>query len=420
MSNNQLLSADYWQTRWPIALAAAYLLLLPFARLAEIPLILLALAAPWLLWQQRGQARWRELLPVSILFCGFWLPMLISSIDSFASEKSLVQTVAALRFLAAAISLQLLLRTTVQQRYLLMILAAIIAFWIIDVLIQVVSGVNLLGFSANTQRLGGIFADDIWFFGPTLAMLSPLLLEWAWYKSNKLYILGLLTLLSLAVLLAGMRAGWLLIPIITAIYAWRFIRLRRQKAVKLLAIYAAIVCLSAVIVVEKSDIVQQRLIQTQQLLQADEAAVQFALSERIGIWKTSWRMIKAHSINGVGVRAFPVAYGHFSDSDDPQLLKGDSTRGSRHAHNLWLEALTDCGLIGFFGLTLFVLYLLVSYKNASLAQRTIAFPFLFSLGLVLFPLNSHFSLYGTFLSSTLWWLTGLYLAALHTDDSSVS
>ena len=405
-----------WKKLLPVFLAASYLLLLPFARMAEVPLVLLALSSPWLLWQQRGQQYWPKLMPVTVLFLAFWLPMLASSFDSYTSEKSWIQTIAAIRFLAAAISLQLLLRTSQQHRQLLLLLGGFIGFWIIDVLIQVVTGINLLGFTANTQRLGGIFGDDIWFFGPTLAMLSPLLLEWAWQRQNKAWLSGFLIVLSLAVLLAGMRAGWLLLPIITSIYVWRFIRLHGRKTFRLLSICAFISAVLALVAVQQSEIVQQRLAQTQQILQGGEAAAQFALSERMGIWKTSWRMLKKHPFNGAGVRAFPVAYSTFSDPDDPQLLKGDTNRGSRHPHNLWLEAITDCGLIGFIGLGIFSLYLLIYYFKAPISKRVLAFPFLFCLVLILFPLNSHFSLYGTFLSSTIWWLVGLFLSALHVSE----
>ncbi len=42
------------------------------------------------------------------------------------------------------------------------------------------------------------------------------------------------------------------------------------------------------------------------------------------------------------------------------------------------------------------------------AQRQEAFPFALALVLILFPVNSHFAVYGTYLSSLIWVLAGLW------------
>jgi hypothetical protein len=45
-------------------------------------------------------------------------------------------------------------------------------------------------------------------------------------------------------------------------------------------------------------------------------------------------------------------------------------------------------------------------------RRNEAFPFALALALVLFPLNSHFALFGTYLSSLIWVLFGLWAACI--------
>jgi hypothetical protein len=48
-------------------------------------------------------------------------------------------------------------------------------------------------------------------------------------------------------------------------------------------------------------------------------------------------------------------------------------------------------------------------------ERREAFPFALAVFLILFPLNSHFAIYGTYTSSLIWFLVGLWSAALRHD-----
>jgi O-antigen ligase len=407
-----------WQVMLPVALLAGYLLLLPFSRMSELPFALLALSAPWLLWQQRHALHSdptlrRDLQLILWLGLAWCAPMLLSTIDSVTPAKSWTQSLAALRLPLFAVSVMLLLNTARQWSWLSVALATTIGFWVVDGLMQAASGQNLLGMTANEQRLGGIFGGKIWYFGTTLAMLSPLLLEPLWRRSNRLWFLAGLLLTVLVVLLAGMRAGWLLLPLIVIIYGWRWLRsLPRQRWPQWLL--AALLLGSGVLwLASQSDIVQQRWDSSLAALQADTDGLQTATTQRWLIWQTSLRMIAANPLNGVGVRGFPHAYPDYAATDDPQLYRLDGAwRGNRHPHHFWLEALTDCGLIGLLGLLMFMLLLLRSWRQADAAGRTHATAFFFSLLLILFPLNTHYALYGTFMSTLIWWLLAMALAAL--------
>ena len=55
----------------------------------------------------------------------------------------------------------------------------------------------------------------------------------------------------------------------------------------------------------QSDIVQQRWHSSLALLRTDTNSLQTATTQRWLIWQNSLRMIAAHPLNGVGVRAFP-------------------------------------------------------------------------------------------------------------------
>jgi len=407
-----------WQALLPVALLAGYLLLLPFSRMSELPFALLALSAPWLLWRQRHALRsdlaLRRNLQL-ILWLGLaWIgPMLLSAFDAVTPAKSWTQSLAALRLPMFAVSVMLLVNSARQWSWLSVALAMTIGFWVIDGLMQAASGQNLLGMAANEQRLGGIFGSKIWYFGPTLAMLSPLLLEPLWWRSNRLWFLAGLVLTVLVVLLAGMRAGWLLLPLIVSIYGWRWLRtLPRQRWPQWLL--AALLLGAGVLwLASQSEIVQQRWDSSLAALEADTDGLQTATTQRWLIWQTSLRMIAANPVNGVGVRGFPRAYPDYAKTDDPQVYVLDGElRGNRHPHHFWLETLTDCGLIGLLGLFMFMLLLLRSWQQADAVGRMHATACFFALLLILFPLNTHYALYGTFMSSLIWWLLAMALAAL--------
>ena len=97
---------------WPAWLIVSFFALLPFRRLSEIPLSLLALSLLFLLRQEAYRARVRSLLPLVLpLFLCFWIPMVASSFDSFLPEKSWSTSLAAIRYLMAALSIGVLLYT---------------------------------------------------------------------------------------------------------------------------------------------------------------------------------------------------------------------------------------------------------------------------------------------------------------------
>ena len=95
-----------FETEWASWLAVAFIALLPFSRLAEIPLSIFAVSLAFLARSADDRARIRNAASFVLpLFLCFWLPVLFSSFDSFDLQKSWVQSIASLRFLAAALAI---------------------------------------------------------------------------------------------------------------------------------------------------------------------------------------------------------------------------------------------------------------------------------------------------------------------------
>ncbi len=403
------------QSEWPSVLAVAFIALLPFARLSEIPLSLFALSLPFLARSidYRRQIRSAAALVVPLYLC-YWLPMVFSSVDAVDPGKSWVQTLVSLRFPAAALSMAVLLRPPSARWRVLRWTALVLLFWAVDGFVQLLFGNDLFGIAMHPDRLNALFIKKYQFFGPTLAMLSPIALEyarrqwppWAWALT--------FTLLLGAVLISGMRAGWLTMAIVLVTYAALMVqrenRELRRTMLSVPVLLVVVVGMSYLV----SPMFQQRLEITRDIFKGTELAVDRASSERLPIFRAAWNMYRAEPINGVGVRGFSTAYIDFAEANDPHIRKSGGARGATHAHNVVLEVMSDTGTIGLIGLLTGFVLAWRRWRVATPAGRQESFPYVLSLALILFPLNSHFAIYGTYTSSLIWFLVGLW-AASHRD-----
>jgi O-antigen ligase len=400
-------------TDWPSWLTVSFFALLPFSRLAEIPLSALALCLPFLARSAENRQRIRHVSTIIVpIFLCFWLPMVFSSFDSYMPQKSWTSSVAALRFLAAALSIAVLLRADSARWRVVRWTSFMLVFWAVDGFVQLIFGNDLFGIAMNPDRLNAMFIQKYQFFGPTLAMLSPLLLEharrrwptWAW--------VGAFTLTLGAVLIAGMRAGWLIMGLVLLVYMWLMLRPENRTLRKASLSIPAFVITAIIGSYLVSPLFQARLEQSMVITQGSQAAISAASNLRMPIFKTSLVMYKAHPVNGVGVRAYPRAYMEYAAPDDVHIQNSGGKSGATHAHNLVLEVMADTGTLGLAAMFAGFVLVLRFWNNMTPARRIEAFPFALALALVLFPLNSHFALYGTYMSSLIWILFGLWAACI--------
>lgn len=407
------------QTDWPCWLAVSFFALLPFGRLAEIPLSIFALSLPFLARSAEHRQRISQIsvFVVPVFLC-FWLPMVLSSFDSYLPQKSWGSSIAALRFLAAALSMAVLLRADSARWRVIRWTSFLLVFWAIDGFIQLIFGQDIFGVAMHPDRLNALFVQNYQFFGPTLAMLSPLLLEharrewpsWAWVAA--------FTLTLGAVLIAGMRSGWLLMGLVLVVYMWLMFRQENRELRKVSLSIPVFVITTIIGSYLISPLFQARLDQSLALQQGSQAELDAASSYRLPIFETSLEMFKAHPVNGVGVRAFPRAYMDYAAADDIHIQRSGGKSGGIHAHNLVLEVMADTGSIGLLAMVVGFVLVLRLWRRMKPARRYEAFPFALALALMLFPFNSHFALYGTYMSSLIWILFGLWAASIETDPVS--
>jgi O-antigen ligase len=404
------------QYDWGSWLAVAFIALLPFRRLSEIPLSIFAVSLAFLARSAAHRARIgsaaRFVLP---LFLCLWIPMVLSSFDSVVPQKSWMQSAAALRFLAAALALSVLLQAPSARERVLRWTAWLLLLWACDAFVQLFFGRDLFGIPMHPDRLNGLFYERYQFFGPTLAFLSPLVLEharrrwrpWGWELSFAL-LLG-------AVLISGMRAGWLAMALVVGTYMILMLRRENRELRRALLTIPALAVAVLALSYLASPLLQERLDVTRAFATGVEKVRDLSAMERLPIFRAALDMYRDHPVNGVGVRGYPYTYIDYAEPGDVHVAKSDGRYAASHAHNIVLEVMADTGTIGLAGLVLAFGFALRHRRRTTPGERRDAFPFALAVFLIVFPLNSHFAIYGTYTSSLIWFLVGLWSASLRHD-----
>ena len=199
---------------------------------------------------------------------------------------------------------------------------------------------------------------------------------WAWALSFAL-LLG-------AVLISGMRAGWLTMALVLAVYFLLMMKRENRELRKTVLTIPVIAILVLTFSYFASPLFQERLDISRAFAIGGEAAVDASSMERVPIFATALKMYTEHPVNGVGVRAFPKAYMVYAEPDDIHIRKSGGVSGALHAHNFILEVMADTGTIGLLGLLAALWFLWRHRARVSPAERHDAFPFALAVLLVLF------------------------------------
>lgn len=402
-----------------VILLVAVWALLPFGRLSEIPVLILAVSGIGVILRHRvllSKQPW--FIGLTVLSGLYFLLTLISALDSYWPQKSLLVSFGSWRFYFMGVAVLWL--TTARQHHnraglysakeltILMtrIMAIMALFWSLDAIVQAVVGYDLFARQSYPGRLTGIFGDNVK-LGPVLALMLPMVLMWTRLQQRWIRWLSLVAML-VAILLSGTRSAWLMMIFIGFLFAWQFLPKSRWQT--LLKAGLLVLVMGWVMAMLVPDF-QQRIDRSAQILTDQDNALDYALADRLPIWHSAWEMYKKHPINGVGARAFRKAYPHFAEDNDPWLAQDGV---SLQAHHWVLELMAETGTLGFvFGLALIFIYISVvknKYKHPTV------WPYATALLAAFLPVVSLYSIFSSFWSICLWWLVIVSLMGVMADD----
>lgn len=398
---------------WPATLVLAVVVLLPFGRSAEAPVVLGAIAT--LVLFARGRFDWGADAHrlVLALFACYWVPALVSGFGAVEPGRTWSTVAVTLRFLPFALFAVWALRRASAWPVVVSMIALVVMLWLLDAYVQMATG-RSLGGPAEAERLSGVFGAGNLKLGPTLAVLSPFVLLAARARFGRRGLLIAFAVLAPPILLAGSRAAWLAYALVCLLIAWHETRSKRRFALVLLVLALGVGALGA-FALRDSERFGARIERSLLALRGTEAAVDEASAGRLSIWSTALKMTAAHPLNGVGVRGFRYAYPKYAASND-RFIDTNSEVGASHAHQIVLEVLSETGLAGLACWLVGAWLALRAWKRADPPARERALAPGLALLAMCFPLNTHLAFYSAWWGLLFWWLLALYCAALAVRD----
>ena len=414
--------------RWAPAWILTYVALAFAPGYAEVVLVLGALAAitKLLLSRFRGGA---QLLSnhawalTSVLFCAYWAPELLSTVDAVDRAHAIAQTLEDLRYLPFLWLAASAVANPRGRRVTFTGLAIIVGVWTLDALLQAVTGTSPLFFGIDTikqaishhpmcsaaeteaaDRLSGVLGPCNLKLGQLLASLSPFALYAAGRRFHTLGWLVAAAAIGVVMLLAGSRASWITFALVLVLSGWRLLGWK-----KLLGVFAFGAIALAVMATGVPQ-VRERIERTLHALQADENGVDSALSGRGRIWGAAVCMVREHPINGVGARGFRDAFP--ACDPDPAQPPAWGSGPALHAHQVVLEVLSETGFIGLLLWLAGVALAWRAWRFADEAARDDARPAMLALAATVFPFNTHLAFYSTFWGGLTLLLAALYAGSL--------
>ena len=403
-----------------IGLLLAFLALMPFGGLYNVPLLVLCGLGLWCLASRPretiGDDRLRLLL---VLFLCIWLPMTIAAVDAVDPAQSWRKVASFLVFFLSGVYVLRALQRRSELRLLLIGVWVIGILWSIDASWQFLHGFNLFGFPYQGGRLAGVFHPDLK-LGIVLATVSPLFLEGARILSGRsLWIALTLIPFLAAIALSGSRSSWIVLFLVLVAYGWYLFRWAVESKVR----GGAILRVAAVGVLacgafaytfpqktsQMYELLVQRAAPAAHLLSGDAEKADAAIKARLSAWETGGRVFRDHWFNGVGPRVFREVYADYAPASDPYVSSGQVLN---FPHLLVIEIAAETGIVGLLGYVIALAVLMRRLLGMDRAQLTRGFPYWLAIVVALFPFATHLAFYSHFMAALIWWTIAISAAGL--------
>lgn len=283
----------------------------------------------------------------------------------------------------------------------------IILFVSIDLWIQFFFGKDLFGIETRTNRLSGPFGDEL-IVGSFIWKITMCIMPYIFYKlldvsfSKLKKYLGIILFLIVSVLITGERMSFLMYVFYLTLFFSLF--LLKKKNSKRLLIFFSIFILLFSFFVSKVEIVKKRYFELFDIVS------NFHGSSYGKLFVSGFELWKKNPINGVGVKNFRIECDIQLENRDPFQHPLCST----HPHNLYLEILSETGLIG---ISLFLIFLFLIYKfflnnmsKKSSETRFITYALIISFTTIIWPISTSGSFFTTWNGSFYWLFLGLLIS----------
>ena len=424
-----------WMPRWllprggvAVGSLLAFLALLPFGGLYNIPLLLLGGLGLLCLTSRRRAAFGDDgLRLLLVLFLCIWAPMAISVVDAADPIQAWRKVLGFPVFFLAGAYVVLALRRSVDLQRLLVGVWIICLFWSVDASWQFMSGFNVLGFPPDEGlgfppgelvRITGIFHPDLK-LGIVLVTVSPFVFEATRRLAGRsAWVLLALIPFFAAIVLSGGRSSWIMLLVAAGGYGWYLLRWAGEtfssRAVLRVAAVGVLACgvLASTLpnaAGQMQEVLIKRAMAVVDLARRDRQVLDESLVARLALWESAGHMFRDHWLNGVGPRGFRKIHPDYAPAHDPYVRGG---RTQNHPHMLVLEIAAETGVVGLLGYLVALAVLMRRFLDMDRRMLAFGFPYLLACAVVLFPFVTHLAFYAHFMGALIWWTIAIAISGL--------
>ncbi len=250
--------------------------------------------------------------------------------------KSLIGSISLIGYLILFLSILFMLDDSEAfKKNFTLILLSLTIFVIIDLIIQYYFKSDIFGYevsSSHGYRLSGPFGDELvpGSFLSKLLFLGSIFLVIK--RINNFYILIYLSIASFIIVLTNERSASIMFA--SGLFIFVFLSLRSIK-IKLLSIFFLMLCFYSVFSLNNE--LKKHFIEIPIKYLND--------NHHLAHFQTSIEIFKDHKISGAGLKNFRI----LCDDQKYENIKSKyvDNRCATHVHNIYLEILSETGLIGF-------------------------------------------------------------------------
>ena len=380
----------------------------------------------------------------------FWL--IISSFFAYNEDLALSRSISWIRFVIFAASLQFFFLDNKKFRNRMMIFIFIGIIYVnIEMFVEYFTGFSfyskilehqfgMWGFSGGGNRLSGPFKDApksgiylVYFLFPALIGMAKLIKHRLSESFSLIFIFIFLSINIFLIYASGHRASMLSLFISLSLIIFYFCLKNKKLATVLMIILFSLGTLTYISDSSIFNKLKNRNLVIGKTLYDIE---KLSNSSYGSLFKTSFKMFKAHPITGVGLKNYRVACekdeflseGH-SSSDykvtpwdgyyDHEQKKYFEATCSSHPHNLYLTWLAETGIFGFLLFTIFLISIsikIIKYKKI-VFDELIIFGILLSLIPRLIPMMPSLNFFSNWNAICFWLLIGWLLSFLPKESN---
>lgn len=341
------------------------------------------------------------------IFLLFWVYLIINSFFANDIFNSLRGSFSLVRFLLFSLLIGFFGFKFLEFKKIAKYWLMIVLFVSFDLWIQFFFGKDLFGIEAKTNRLSGAFGEEL-IVGSFIWKITMCIMPFIFFRilnirfsKLKNYFLIILFLI-LSTLITGERMSFIM-NIFYFILFFSFILLIKKNSKRILIFFSIFIIFFSFFV-SKVEIVKKRYFELFDIVS------NFHDSSYGKLFVSGFELWKKNPINGVGVKNFRIECDIQLENRDPLHHPLCST----HPHNLYLEILSETGLIG---ISLFLIFLFLIYKfflsnmsKKNSETRFITYALIISFTTLIWPISTSGSFFTTWNGSFYWLFLGLLIS----------